>query len=132
MGLQRLKLAKGLGSFVPVSINFSELEKELDEDSVEFEPGDDCKQMNDMMDKLVYEEAVVTILSNLETREKLVFMFQLLRDGGYQIDHASSAKIVKLSRRQYMRVLDDVRMKSWLYIQGYKVNNRHPQSHKEG
>lgn len=132
MGLKRHKLAKGLGDFVPVSVNFSELEKDMEEDQIEFEPSDNGEGEHKMVDNLIYEEAVITILCNLESREQLVFLFQLLRDSGYQIDHNSFAKVVHLSRRQYMRILDDVRLKSWLYIEGYKNQDRHPQSHKEG
>jgi len=124
MGLKRHKLAKGLGDFVPVSVNFSELESmsmaDNDDDCPRYEPSDDGSAEHKMVDNLIYEEAVVTILCNLETREQLVFLFQLLRDSGYQIDHNSFAKVVHLSRRQYMRILDDVRLKSWLYIEGYK------------
>ena len=131
MGLIRHKLARGLGDFVPVSVNFSELEKGMDEENIEFEPSDNGQDEARLFDGIIYEEAVVTILCNLEAREQLVFLFQLLRDSGYQIDHNSFAKVVKLSRRQYMRILDDVRLKSWLYIEGYKNHDRHPQGHKE-
>jgi hypothetical protein len=130
MGSQRHKLARGLGDFVPVSINFSQLEKDFEENESEFEPSDNGAQEDKMMDNLVYEEAVVNILCNFEPREQLIFVFQLLRDGGYQLDHASLAKVVNLSRRQYMRILEDVRLKSWLYIQGYKARSRHKESHK--
>lgn len=130
MGQQRHKLAKGLGDFVPVAVNFSQLEKDLEEDEVVFEPSDNGEQVDKLYDGIIYEEAVVTILCNLEPREQLVFLFQLLRDGGYQIDHNSFAKVIHLSRRQYMRILDEVRLKSWLYIEGYKTRNRHLESHK--
>lgn len=130
MGLKRHKLARGLGDFVPTSVNFSSLEKEMEENDIEYEPSDDGMQEQRVMDGIVYEEVIVNILCNLETREQLVFIFQLLRDNGYQIDHASFAKVVRLSRRQYMRILEDVRMKTWLYVQGYKNSNGFSKSHK--
>lgn len=130
MGSKRHKLARGLGSFVPLSVNFSQLEQEMEENQIEYEPGDNGLQEQQMVDSLAYEEMVVNILCNLEIREQLVFMFQLLRDGGYQVDHAAFAKVLKLSRRQYMRVLDDVRLKTWLFVQGYK-SHLNPESHKD-
>lgn len=130
MGSKRHKLARGLGNFVPLSVNFSELEKEMEENEVEYEPGDDGLQEKQILDNLAYEEMIVNILCNLDMREQLVFIFQILRDGGYQIDHAAFAKVVHLSRRQYMRVLDDVRLKSWLFVQGYKSQSR-CESHKD-
>jgi hypothetical protein len=131
MGDKRYKLARGLGDFVPVSINFSALEKDSDEEEREFEPSDMGKEEREMVDSLIYEGEVVNILCNLEPREKLIFVFQLLRDSGFQIDHNSFAKVVQLSRRQYMRILDDVRLKTYLYIQGFRKQNRLLQGHKE-
>lgn len=131
MGKKRLKLAHGLGDFVPMSVNFSQLEKEFDENETEYQPSDNGLEQKRLQDNMEYEEMVVQILCNLEEREKLVFIFQLLRDGGYKIDHASFAKVVRLSRRQYMRVLDDVRLKSRLFVLGYQQQKNHQQSHKE-
>lgn len=117
---------------IPVAINFSALEKELEDGEVEYDPSDNGLEKKRLEDNLQYEEMVVQILCNLEPREKLVFIFQLLRDGGYQIDHGSFAKVVNLSRRQYMRVLDEVRLKSALYVAGYSHKaKKHPKSHKE-
>lgn len=131
MGNQRHKLAKGLGDFIPLSVNFSQLEREMEENQIEYEPTDNGLHEAQIIDSLAYEEMVVNILCNLDVREQLVFIFQLLRDGGYQIDHAAFAKVVKLSRRQYMRVLDDVRLKSWLFIQGYRQQLDRTKSHKD-
>lgn len=127
MGDKRLKLARGLGNIIPVTVNFSQLEQEFDENSRTFEPSDDGLEQERLNNNIQYEELVIHILANLDPREKLVFMYQLLRDGGYQIDHGAFAKTLNVSRRQYMRVLETVRTKSMLYMWAYKKN----QSHKE-
>lgn len=123
-----MKLHRGLGDFVPMSINFSQLEKQAENGELEYEPGDSGLENKRLQDNMQYEEMVVQLLCNLEEREKLIFMFQLLRDNGYQIDHGSLAKVVKLSRRQYMRVLGTVRLKSALFVAGYSGRCK---SHKE-
>jgi len=128
MGKQRLKLYRGLSNFVPVSSNFSDLEQQLDEDEVEYDPSDNGLEQKRNQENLQYEEMIMQILFNLEDREKIIFIFQLLRDDGYQIDHGTCAKVINLSRRQYMRLLDTVRMKSALFIKGY---NKIIDSHKE-
>ena len=128
MGIKRLKLHRGLGDFVPVAMNFSQLEQQAEDGELEYDPGDNCLEQKRLQDNLQYEEMIVLILRNLEPREKLIFTFQLLRDNGYQIDHGSFAKSINLSRRQYMRVLDDVRIKSALFVAGY---SRQFKSHKE-
>jgi hypothetical protein len=120
MGLKRLKLAQGLGDVVPISINFSVLEQEYEENSAAFEAGDEGFESRRLEENMMYEEMIVQILCNMEMREKLVFLYQLLRDEGYQIDHAAFAKTVGLSRRQYMRVLEEVRLKSTLFVMGFK------------
>lgn len=131
MGDKRLKLARGLGGFVPQAMTFSQLEHSGDENEMEYDPGDQGLETARIENDLAYEEMIITVLANLELREKLVFVFQLLRDNGHQIDHAAFAKAIHLSRRQYMRVLDSVRMKSILFIRGYQTNLRSQQSHKE-
>ena len=124
MGNLRLKLARGLGSFAPLTVNFSELDKARGENdepgSSLYEAGDNGFESERINDTLEYEEMIVQILCNLEQREKLVFIYQLLRDGGFQIDHSAFAQTIHISRRQYMRILDDVRLKSALFIVGYK------------
>lgn len=120
MGTKRLKLARGLGDFCPVSVNFSDLQQEFGEDEEEFDPSDGGLEVEKLVDSLTYEEMITHILFNLSAREKVVFSFQLLRDGGYKIDHGSFAKAMGLSRSQYMRVLSDVRLKTALFVRGFK------------
>ncbi len=123
MGNKRLKLVRGLGNFIPKVVNFSELEDQL-EDQPLYNPGDDSAEQERIMNGVMYEELIVNILCNLEPREQIVFVFQLLRDAGYQIDHAAFAKTQHLSRRQFMRILEGVRQKSKLYILGYRQSER--------
>ena len=124
MGKKRIKIYRGLKDFVPYSVNFSELEKEVKDGNIKYEPGDGGDAVERLQKNLELEELVVQILCNLEDREKLIFMFQLLRDSGYQIDHGSLAKVVKLSRRQYMRVLEEVRFKIDLFVIGYSKRKK--------
>lgn len=120
MGNKRLKLAKGLGDIIPMSVNFSELQTQFEENDQEFDPSDNGLETKRMQEGVEYEELIVQILCALEPREKLVFVYQLLRDGGYKIDHASFGKTVGITRVQYMRVLETVRMKTALFVMGYQ------------
>lgn len=120
MGNKRLKLAHGLGNIAPMSVNFSDLQAEFEENEQEYDPSDNGLESKRLEEGVEYEELIVQILCNLEMREKVVFVYQLLRDGGYKIDHASFAKTVGLSRPQFNRVLEMVRTKSMLYVLAYK------------
>jgi len=132
MGNKRLKLAHGFVNFIPKSVNFSELEEKYstNDGDLTYEPADDGLEQDRLIDSIAYEELVVQILCNLEPREQLIFVYQLLRDSGYQIDHSSFAKTVNLSRRQFMRIVASVRKKTRLYILGYK-QSEFQVSHKE-
>lgn len=119
MGNKRLKIAKGLGDFIPISFNLTYLkglypDQEYDS-AMESDDGLESKRMEN---NLEYEELVAQILSNLEMRDKLIFVFQLLRDLGYQIDHATFAKVLNMSRAKYMRILSNVKIKTRLFILG--------------
>ena len=68
MGNKRIKLAHGLGDFIPMSVNFSQLEKEFDENEADYEPSDNGLEQKRLQDNMEYEEMVVQILCNLEER----------------------------------------------------------------
>jgi len=126
MGNKRLKLAHGLVNFIPKSVNFSELQERypVEDGGVSYDLGDDGLEQERLNNTIMYEELVVQILCNLEPREQLVFVYQLLRDSGYNIDHASFAKTLNLSRRRFMWVLENVRQKTRLYALGYKQSGQ--------
>jgi len=104
----------------PVSVNFSQLEDQYEDNKASFEVSDNGLESLRQEENFAYEEMMVQILCNLDIREKLIFLYQILRDQGHNIDHGAFAKTVHLSRRQYMRALDDVRLKVMLYMVGYK------------
>lgn len=119
MGIKRLKLARGLGDFIPITINFTDLEKELEEAKMDYSPSDEGLEVERLENNIQYEEMVTQIFCNLEDRERLIFAFQLLRESGYQIDHSSFAKVLGVSRVHYMRLLRKVRLKASLFLFGY-------------
>ena len=86
---------KGL-NFIPRSYNFSTLpegqEESLTDNSIE----------ELQIDK---EMLLLNIVSKLGSdKERCVFLFELLRELGYQIDYKSAAKSIGIEWRWYMRV----------------------------
>lgn len=118
MQYKRNKIVLGLTGFVPESINFSEFEKPNinDEDSVVSQFGDDGLFSEKMEANFEFEELIVQILFSLEGEERIVFLYQLLRDFGYQIDHGSFAKTLFMKRQKYMHVLKNVRRKIMIIL----------------
>lgn len=124
---RRIKVSHSLSDFVPTTINFSELEAAYEQktgEEVGFEASDDGIQAQSLEDNLIYDELVVQVLFNLYEKEKIIFAFQLLRDSGFQISHELFAKSINMSRRQYMRVLDDVRLKVHLMTIGQMLGHK--------
>jgi len=124
---RRFKVKNGLKGFVPESVNFSELKKitkdrnsENDEGQREFpsDTGDSGLAVEQMEESVDYEKLVLQMLCNLDLQEKLVFMYQLFRDSGYQIDHGSFARTLNVSRLEYMKMLKMVKIKTILMIEG--------------
>lgn len=128
----RLKVSNGLNNFVPVAIPFSQVEGEyLDGKTKQVDLSDGGLEAKQMMSNLAYEELIIQVLYNLDLRDKLIFVYQLLRDSGFQINHGSFAKTIHLSRCQYMRILKDVKLKTNLYILGYKNSLKKTQNKKK-
>ena len=118
--VRRLKVKNGLKEFVPESVNFSELKKRRATDSgeKEFDVGDEGHSMESIEESIEYEKMVLQMLCNLDMYEKLIFMYQLFRDYGYQIDHGSFAKTLNISRMKYMQMLKMVKIKTLLIVEG--------------
>jgi hypothetical protein len=123
MSNKRLKLAHGLINFTPVAVSFDDLETEFEDGTLAFSPSDGGLQQKRLEDNIEYEEMVAQILCNLEDREKLIFLYELLRDSGYQIDYAAFAKTLNppLTLRAYMKALATLRQKTVLFIRGFQM-----------
>lgn len=125
MGEKRTKVKNGLSSFIPRTINFSEIEREKMEENPDYGDGtynlgDNGEEVEKLEQKLQYEELVMQMLYSLEGNERLIFLYQILRDYGYQIDHESFAKTLHLKRSRYMDILGTVRLKTYLVVSGYR------------
>lgn len=106
-------------NILPETVNFSELEERAKKEGFDFnnfDISDMGKQMESVEDGLQYEKLVLQILNNLNLREKIVFMFQLLRDFGFALDHKSCAKTLEINRQGYMKLLSIVRKKASLVV----------------
>ncbi len=123
MGTKRTKVNSGMLQFIPKPINFSELEKMEDgrDGEMKFtEFGDEGLGMEKVEQDIHFEELVVQMLYVLDGNERIIFLYQLLRDYGYQIDHTSFAKTLHLKRSRYMDILSMVRLKTYLVVKGYR------------
>jgi len=121
MGTKRNKIIVGLKGYIPQTINFSELKKmeNSDNQAVEADWGDEGLQMEKLEVGMEFEELIVQMLYNLKGNERIIFLYQLLREFGYQIDHGSFAKTLKMNRQKYMEILGTIRLKTYLVTYGH-------------
>lgn len=130
---RRLKVGGRLKGFIPTTVNFSELDaRRVDspsDDNSRYlnEPyGDDGGMFVETLEESIdYEKMIVQMIYSLDPNEKLIFMFQLFRDMGYQIDHGSFARALKMSRVKYMNILKMVKFKTLLMVQERKRSLMH-------
>lgn len=131
MGTKRTKINIGITHFIPKTINFSELDrmvkaKKQDYESetgnhLEYNLEDKSLGIEKVEEDINLEKLVIQILYSLEGDEKIVFLFQLLRDYGYQIDHGSFARSIGIPRSRYVNILSNVRLKTYLILHGSEL-----------
>jgi len=118
----RLKVKNGLKGFIPQTVNFSALKKTEDDNKIEdFDVGDEGRSVESVENSIDFEKLLLKLLCNLEIEEKLILVYQVLRDYGYQIDHGSFANTLGISRVKYMKMLKVVKMKSILLVDGQSM-----------
>lgn len=97
--------------FIPTVTTFSDLEDEDGE--IPFDPMDQVDIVRkESQDTLDMEILVMQVMNNLNDKEKVVFLFQLMRADGYRIDHESCSKVIHVTLRTYMNILKRVRGKA--------------------
>lgn len=94
------------------SINFNKLVVNNGETTEEFDIGDDEQNNNELYSRIQVDGLLMELLKKLNDREKVILMFQLLRDSGYMLRHEDCAKTISITREGYMSLLKDVRIKS--------------------
>lgn len=109
---------QGLG-ILPISVNFSDLDVESESDELTYDTGDDGKQAEEMYDTLELENSIFQILNNLNDREKVIFLYQLVRESGYRLDHESCAETMHIKRQWYMTMLGHVKYKAKIILKEY-------------
>lgn len=91
--------------FIPQSINFSDIANDTDFNISVIE---DYQQ--ELGDSQEFELLLAHMLTNLkDNKTRMILLFQIMRDLGFQFDHQSCAKIIGIEYRHYVFVLDNLR-----------------------
>lgn len=113
-----------LHNYIPIAYTFSELSTETDEGERPFEISDNGAQANEMLEQQYGTYLLIDILSNLDDREKIIFLYQMIREFGYAVDHGTLAKTLKIHRVTYMDKLKLLREKLEIISFDYKQRSK--------
>lgn len=94
--------------------NFSELELP---DGEPFDIGDEGKAADMMVSQVQADIQLLSLLQKMNDREKIILLYQILRESGYNLNHAECAKTLNITRERYMVVLKEVKKKAAKILQ---------------
>lgn len=94
---------------IATSRNFSEFEGE-EELAVDF--GDQNSAVEEMLSIVEADLTLLSLLSRLDNREKVIFLYQVLREAGYNLNHQDCAVTLAITRERYMVLVKDVKQKA--------------------
>jgi hypothetical protein len=108
---------------IATSKNFSELayktQNTLDEGQTdrEFDIGDNGKAADNMLSDVHADALLLDLLFKFNDRQKIILLYQILREAGYNLNHGDCAKTLSLTREHYMFLLKEVRGKAKKVLQ---------------
>ena len=100
--------------FLPYAVTFTDMERP---DGTQFDVGDKNEAVDAMESSLRADAALLHLLRRMNDREKIILMFQVLREAGYNLNHADCAKTLTLTRERYMVLVKGVRKKAGKILQ---------------
>lgn len=95
--------------FLAQSTNFSDLRYPGGED---FDVGDEGHEEDEMLATMQADAWLMQLLHSFNDRQKIILMYQLLREAGYNLNHSDCADTLALSRSRYMVLLKDVKKRA--------------------
>lgn len=100
--------------FLPTSKNFSELRQP---DGNEFDAGDNGDQVEKMFSNMRADGFLLMLLPKMDDRQKIILLYQVLREAGYNLNHADCAKTLGITRERYMVLLKEVKKRAGKILQ---------------
>lgn len=95
---------------IPESKNFSEYDK-LAENGT-FEVGDDGMGEETMYSVMQTDMFMYNLLLNFSERQKITFLYLMMRESGYNLTHEECARTLSMKRESYMNIVRVVKKKA--------------------
>lgn len=100
--------------FLAQSHNFSDMEYP---DGKPFDAGDEGEAQEAMLGNMQADAYLLHLLLKMSDRQKIILMYQLLREAGYNLNHADCAQTLGITRERYMTLLKDVKKRAAKILQ---------------
>lgn len=94
---------------VASSQNFSDMELP---DGEPFDAGDEGEAAEGMVSQIQADMFLLSLLQKMNDREKIILMYQILRESGYNLNHEDCARTLNISRKTYMLALKGVKKRA--------------------
>ena len=98
-----------IDKFFPTAYPFSEF---VFPDGKQEDFADDKFFGEELFSKIDLELDLISFLKLLNDKQKIIFMFFLLREAGYNFNHAQCASTMQISRSLYLKIFREVKKKS--------------------
>lgn len=82
-----------------------------------FDAGDEGSGQEAIYSQIQADFHLLTLLQGFNDRQKIILMYQLLREAGYNLNHADCAKTLSITRERYMVLLKDVKKRAAKILQ---------------
>lgn len=96
------------------SKNFSEFDHG---DGHPFDFGDNNKAVEEMESQVQADLSLLILLKKMDDRQKIILMFQFLREAGHNFNHADCATVIGITRERYMVLLKEVKKRAVKILQ---------------
>lgn len=101
-------------SYLSTSVNFSDMKYP---DGKPFDAGDNGDSQEATYSNIQADIYLLNLLRSLDDRQKIILMFQILRESGYNLNHADCARTLSITRERYMVLLKAVKKRAAKILQ---------------
>lgn len=114
MNKKTLNLVREL-MVLPESRNFSEYN-----DDGSFDRSDDGAEEEELYQEAYVEQVIIQISSSLNDRQKVVFLYQIIKDLGFNFSQENLARTLDIGRASYANILSKVQKRARKVINANK------------
>ncbi len=86
-------------------------------DGTEFDAGDGEQAVDSMYSAMHADSLLLNLLKGMNDRQKIIIMYQLLREAGYNLNHADCASTLSITRERYMVLVKEVKTRAAKILQ---------------